>query len=217
MVENVRKKENGVKKKPNFFGGEKGLYSGRRGLPAFPVGRGTSGFTLIEVVISVAVLATAIAGAFTMYVTQAKSGQWTEERRTAVQAAQEELDAIRNDLSATGLTDQLFNDYGPGGGKASFNVPGLTPIGTLPTGVVTVINDESPDEGDFLVDLNGNGNRTDISPAPFPLDINGDGDANDDVVTGGFSVFPVVVTVQWMGPYGATRIDLFTIIVPGTK
>ncbi len=49
-------------------------------------------------------------------------------------------------------------------------------------------------------------------PYPFPIDLNGDGDTDDEEVFENFIVLPVVITIQWQGPYGPERYDHFAMI-----
>lgn len=109
----------------------------------------------------------------------------------------------------------------------------LTPLESRPMGTVTFITSEKPNESDygnlygqptsiasfnwyernpFGADINGNRSMSDAIPAPFPLDLNGDGDTDDTAVTDGFQVLPVVVTIQWEGPYGPERVDHFAVL-----
>ncbi|HYF50436.1 MAG TPA: prepilin-type N-terminal cleavage/methylation domain-containing protein [Planctomycetota bacterium] len=107
-----------------------------------------------------------------------------------------------------------------------FNVAGLTPVPGISVGTVTIINDETPDEAQFGlayngsfapplfgVDINGNRRYTDASSlSPFPMDINNNGTTTDNVVVDRFSLLPVVITIQWTGPYGRERIDVFSVL-----
>ncbi|MCZ7648053.1 MAG: prepilin-type N-terminal cleavage/methylation domain-containing protein [Planctomycetota bacterium] len=132
----------------------------------------------------------------------------------------------------------------------------LDPIPGRPMGLITIITNEQPNEGDFGrllglpanssaskwyqrnpigIDITGNRNYMDSTPNPFPMDINGDGDSNDtgyppdgyvngdvtkpsvidkrdDAVIDGFRFLPIVVTIQWTGPYGPERSDLFAVV-----
>ena len=81
----------------------------------------------------------------------------------------------------------------------------------------------------FGVDINGNRFFRDDAAKkdgaghysfvpPFPMDLNGDGVINgldgtpDDPVFSNFRVLPVVITIQWTGPYGPERYDHFALI-----
>jgi type II secretory pathway pseudopilin PulG len=134
--------------------------------------------------------------------------------------------------TADGSDPLALNFYGPSPATNAlsrpccFNVANLPAVTGISVGTVTIINDETPDEsqfglaydnsptpGIFGVDINGNRRYTDSANlAPFPLDINGNGNTSDDVVIAGFTVLPVVITIQWMGPFGRERLDVFSVL-----
>jgi type II secretory pathway pseudopilin PulG len=107
-----------------------------------------------------------------------------------------------------------------------FDIPNLPAVQGISVGTVTIINDETPDEAQFGlaydgsasppifgVDLNGNRRYTDSANiSPFPLDINNNGNTTDNVVVDKFSLLPVVITIQWMGPFGRERLDVFSVL-----
>lgn len=84
----------------------------------------------------------------------------------------------------------------------------------------------------FGVDINGNGSHlietgfgskgaagyNDKAPKPFPLDLNGNGSDGsssapwDTNLVAGFTMLPIVITIQWNGANGPRRYDLFTVI-----
>ena len=107
----------------------------------------------------------------------------------------------------------------------------LPPIPGRQTVTVTIITSERPSEGAFglnyngtaaptalRVDINGNGRYTDTTNIePFPIDINNNGNTTDLVVTSGFCLLPVCITVQWLGPYGAMeRVNVFAVLTNDT-
>jgi len=125
--------------------------------------------------------------------------------------------------------NQFYGPTPPGTGNSRpccFNVSGLTAVPGISIGTVTIINDETPDEAQFGlafngsgapplfgIDINGNRRYTDnAGVSPFPLDMNGNGVSTDNIVVDRFSMLPVVVTIQWMGPYGRERMDMFSIL-----
>ncbi|MBI3831789.1 MAG: prepilin-type N-terminal cleavage/methylation domain-containing protein [Planctomycetes bacterium] len=190
------------------------------------------GMTLVEVMVTLAVLTIAMTGALSVYFTHIRTEMTSEERRRAALAAQAKLDEIRSAIAGGASLDQIFNDYGPlplpgGGPKATFDVEGLRPIGKLATGTVSIISDEAPNEADFGidyrakamppkifgVDINGDRKYSGASPYPFPLDLNGNG-TTEHFVAAGFRLLPVVVTIQWNGTYGTERMDIFALFLP---
>lgn len=190
------------------------------------------GMTLVEVMVTLAVLAIAMTGALSVYFTHIRTEMTSEERRRATLAAQAKMDEIRSAIAGGISLDRIFNDYGPlptpgGGPKATFEVEGLRPIAKVATGTVSIISDEAPNESDFGidylanatppkffgVDINGDRQYSGSSPYPFPLDLNGNG-TTEHFVASGFRLLPVVVTIQWTGTYGVERLDLFSIFLP---
>lgn len=120
----------------------------------------------------------------------------------------------------------------------------LDQITGRPLGTVTILTDEDPKERNygnllgqatntsstnwyqrnpFGVDINGDRQfdftATGANPAailPFPLDLNGNGNTTDTNVYFGFKFVPVVVTVQWTGPIGPERVDVFSVLTSET-
>lgn len=202
------------------------------------------GFTLVESLLALTVLTISLLAVFNLYMTYVKSERFTEERRLALQSAVEKIDSLRQQLAAGQSLDQIYANYKPTTAVtdptnmplAAFKVTGLTTASTDPlrrnyVGTISLIIDETPNEQDYGVDysvsppvlnlgadINGNSYYSDAypsgTPAPFPLDINANGNTTDNPMTSGFHVLPVVVTVHWVGVFGAQRIDLFTILFP---
>lgn len=258
------------------------------------------GVTLVEVMVTVLILAIAITAALEITATHRRSSTLAEQRRSAFQASVAKVDQMRVMLTNGLSPDAVFQLFGPftitgtestaevegatgdivwmqeddgegndvmtdpdrtGGVLACFSVgedannngvldPSedlngnnilnqyLPQLGDRPMGTVVFITDENPEEstfGDdysqaentapqvwyernpFGVDINGNGSLMDgpssaSTPAPFPLDLNGDGDTTDTDIRFAFRVLPVVVVIQWNGPYGPERIDHFSIL-----
>ncbi len=205
------------------------------------------GFTLVECVCAVAVLAVALCSTVSMYVSHVHSERFTEERRLALQAAVSKVDELRRLVASGQSLDQIYDTYKPLIGvtdttampTAAFRVTGLLESSTDVVrreyvGTVSLIVDESPNEQDYGVDysvspsllrlgsdINGNAYYRDTYPAapsaPFPMDINANGNMTDNPLVEGFYLMPVVVTVHWFGVHGAQRIDLFTIIFPDKR
>lgn len=78
-------------------------------------------------------------------------------------------------------------------------------------------------DGSHLVETGtgskGSNTYNDLCPNPFPLDLNGNGSDGSDKnpwesnIVSGFTMLPIVITVQWVGANGPRRYDLFTIII----
>jgi type II secretory pathway pseudopilin PulG len=198
-----------------------------------------AGLTLIEVMVFFAIVSIAMLGALSIYTRHVTGGRLTEQRRLASLAAEEKLDELRGlvdkqvqALNLDPLTP-VYNQFAttpPATGltRCCFNVPNLPSLPGRAAGTVTVINDETPDEAQFGlaydgtatppifgVDINGNRRYTDSAGLPpFPIDLNQNGNTTDHIITSSFSLLPVVITIQWMGPFGRERLDVFTILSP---
>jgi prepilin-type N-terminal cleavage/methylation domain-containing protein len=206
----------------------------------------TRGFSLVECLCALALLAVALVSTMSAYITHVKSERFTSERRLALQGAVAKVDEMRRLVASGWSLDQLYDNYKPFIGVtdtanmplASFKVPGLTDgvnaVRNEYVGTVSLIVDESPNEADYGVDytvspsalrlgadINGNAYYLDTYPAvpakPFPMDINGNGNTTDNPLVEGFYLLPVVVTVHWTGVFGAQRLDLFTIVFPDKR
>jgi type II secretory pathway pseudopilin PulG len=217
--------------------------------------RRVAGLTLVEVMVFFAMVSIAMLGALSIYNRHITGGRLTEQRRMASLAAEEKLDEMRSAIAdrlakaPTGnALDYIFYHNAPAphnldyygydpdnvgptvalglNRPCCFDVPNLPPVPGIPSGVVTIITDETPDEAQFGwayngsalpplfgVDLNGNRRYTDTTNlAPFPLDINGNGTTTDNLADRKFALMPVVITIQWMGPFGRERLDVFSIL-----
>jgi hypothetical protein len=136
---------------------------------------------------------------------------------------------VGEDLNANGILDVFLN---PIAGRPLGTVTIITnenpreaDFGVLYGRPMDTSSSNWYERNPFGVDINGNRFFRDVCPAPFPMDINGDGDSNDttdgvhrandkrdDVVVDGLKFLPVVVTIQWIGPYGPERVDVFSVI-----
>lgn len=144
------------------------------------------GLSLLELMIFIVIMAIAMTGALSMFISSRMAQRIGEERRLASLAAEQKLDEIRNYIQGGKTLDEVFQKYGPlplpsGGPSATFNVPGLTAFndtdssdGARPTpraiGTVTIINDETPNENAFGYDYANN-----AQTPPFGVDIDGNG------------------------------------------
>ena len=132
--------------------------------------------------------------------------------------------------------DDIVAEYGSGHTFRVHLVDGTTQsLGLEVSGVqqdegeVIIIQDETPDEGSYGRDLDGDGNpdgvdlnsdgqRTGVISAPgssiFPLDINGTNGTGDEfVAAASMNLMPVVVVVRWRSMTGIERrIQLMSVI-----
>lgn len=163
--------------------------------------RARSGFTLIEVVITAAVLFIGLlAMSSTSWVVHSlrKTSSDKQIAHQALQAVVEDLHALsalaRDDEG--GWAPAILGRYGPGGDPGpTFAVPGLDPwADEAAVGTITIVTDETRTDLDLGV------------PIGMPRDLNGD-EAVDDTDVGDTAVLlPVVVQLRWRGEAGARQL-----------
>ena len=156
-----------------------------------------SGFTLLEVVVSSAVLVVGLLalGSSTLRIHNLR--EHTVERRLAENALRGISEEIRGASRGTRRDADwlaaLVARYGPGAPGASFAVEGLTPAdGADAVGTIQLVLDERVGDADLGVALG------------LPRDLNGDGDDDDADVGATATLVPVVVRLAWSSD-GATR------------
>jgi prepilin-type N-terminal cleavage/methylation domain-containing protein len=184
-------------------------------------GRSAAGFTLLELMVAVTVMAVMIAGAAMTLNSSWRQNQFMREEVAAIRAAEDKIAELRGmglDGLKTAIVDStLMTSFpvtlvrghgarmGPSGGDEGQVIP---------------ILDEDPDEtayGVDGVDIDDNGTvATTTAGSIFPIDLNGDGDDTDDLSTsvGDMKLIPVVVVVRWESlAKGLTgRVQLLTVI-----
>ncbi len=203
--------------------------------------RRAAGFSLIEVMIAVSVLAVMMAGASSSIATVLRHNQIMREEGAAIQAAERMLAQVR--AAATGVYGLagVVTIYGETSGNPYTErarlLRGHTPkMGLKVSGTaqdeleVVLILDETPDESSYGrdldgtsgpdgIDLNGDNDAVDILNSPasgslFPLDLDGSETFGDAVAAGDLQLLPVVVIVRWRSLAGGLpgRVVLMTII-----
>lgn len=171
-----------------------------------------TGFTLVELVVGIAVLVIGVLGFSRAIVSSTISSQKTREVDRATQAARQILERIE----ATAFADRFrsFNNDpsdDPGGvgtaPGANFAVTGLSPLpgdaDGLPGEVIF------PTQAGFPARL-----REDVvmPELGMPRDLNGDGvvDANNHATD--YTILPVIVRVRWRGVGGLGAFELKTML-----
>jgi prepilin-type N-terminal cleavage/methylation domain-containing protein len=150
--------------------------------------RGRGGFTLIEVVMAVAVLAVGVFSLLAALASSARVRQQAAETDLAVRGATSVIERIR--ATAWPSVFPTFDD-------ASFTVPGLVPpAGLTECGRVTLFVNETaiPASLGGPRDLN-----EDDGGIPDDDDVSGTGGAGDPAR---FRVLPVRITISWIGVDG---------------
>jgi type II secretory pathway pseudopilin PulG len=146
-----------------------------------------SGLSLIETIVFIAIVTVSMLATLKAWSTHVKLATISEQRRTAMVAAEQKMDEIRSFIGnyrtlhphvpAYNPLDQAFIYYGPpttptgtanpSAGLQSpccFNVPGLVPVYNTQSlnydaiGNVTIINDEAPDATAFGIEYDGTSN-----------------------------------------------------------
>jgi len=188
--------------------------------------RGT-GFTMVELMIAVAIMAVAILTLLSVLPASSVARIAAEEESIAVNALKNKLAEARSKPLAS-----LYSYYTTGSWVFThrgvsqnytnrfFAIQGLEPVvvgsGYLPQGEVIVVADEGPNERDARfaselslgadlngdgrlggIDLNGNGSDSDNPAYSLDLDASGTAGDNHDLSGGGYSAIQVVAVARW--------------------
>ncbi len=168
-------------------------------------GKGTrsarSGFTLLEIAVTLAILIVAIASTSAATVSLSALRRANRERSVAQNAASALAERVHS------LSRSVMNQPGswarnvveavcPAGSVGtSFDVPELDPqVGLAHVGSITFVTDETRTDAALGVELG------------MPRDLDGDGRADTTDVLGTARLLPVVIEVRWKGIRGNLRI-----------
>lgn len=158
-------------------------------------------FTLIEVVVAMAVFLAGMATLTLLAVQTSNLRRSTEERRVARNALgaivqQARAISLFSQADAGGWAQAVIGAYQPGGNPGTdAAVKGLDPVdGAAAVAVVQVITDETLSDEQLGVILG------------MPRDLDGDGLATSGDVSATALLLPVVVTLQWTGASGENSI-----------
>ncbi len=165
-------------------------------------GRGSGGFTLLEVMLAVAILSTALFGFIFSILHNSRLNAGDRENLAAMRGAERMIETMRD--RAFGDIFAAYNrvpsdDPPPGPGTApgsDFDVEGLVPLADDPDGKCGKIL--------FPTDASGGRLREDVvDPALLmPRDLNGNGTIDSAGVAAGFKLLPVEVRIEWKGIQG---------------
>jgi hypothetical protein len=174
---------------------------------------GRSGFTVIEVIVSSAVLVIGCLGLASAVTSGARLMELNRERALAHEGARAELEVLEN--ADFDQVFALFNasqaDDPAGAGTApgrDFAVAGLNARG----------NDADGLPGEVIFPTVGdNGLQLDESYVDgrwgMPRDLSGDGIASAGALVGNYVVLPVRVRVRWRGPSGNSTLEIDTVLL----
>ena len=152
-----------------------------------------AGFTVLEAAVSMAVLAVALLSLWGTIVYCSRSNVAAEQRKKALNAAQAKIEELKSQTFET-----LVSRFGPIGSVGDdFDVHSIDEDSGIASGKILFYLDET---------------KTTFGDNGGPIDLNGDGDVTDTDVSAGFQLLPARVTVRWVGPLGAQRVDLHTIL-----
>jgi len=165
-----------------------------------------NGFTLIEILVAVAVFGITMAALTTTQVSSIAMSRANLETSAAADAAQSVLEAMRDEdefsevfarWNATAADDPAAG-LSPGN---AFDVPGLEPVRDDPDGRVGEV--VFPGDG---VELREDANER-LLGMPRDLDLDG-GEPDADDHKGDYRILPVLVRVTWSGSGGEHRIQM---------
>ncbi|MEZ6015366.1 MAG: type II secretion system protein [Planctomycetota bacterium] len=156
-----------------------------------------SGFTLIEVVITAAVLFIGLlAMTSTSWVVHSLRGTYADKQlaHQGMQGVIEDLYALSESArdSEDGWATTILERFGVGGAPGpTFNLRGLDPWpGEATVGRVTIVTDETQTDAGLGATLG------------MPRDLNGDSAVNDVDVSDDAVLLPVIVELRWRGEAG---------------
>jgi type II secretory pathway pseudopilin PulG len=190
------------------------------------------GLSLLEVSASLGVLAVAISGMTSLFISYQRSQILVREEQIALTAIQQLINEMRAAPFSTSTGEKIVADFnketrtvnldGPGGQNQRLSMDRMEAPGggdglkvDNEMGVI-LVNEENPNEGhfgdvdgdgdrDFPIDLNQNGKTTDspVTGSIFPLDLGGDNTlTNETIAPSLLKIVPVVVVVRWQSISG---------------
>lgn len=167
-----------------------------------------AGFTLVEVAISLAVVAIALLGMISVIVTAQKTDRASHERTLAMNAAREKVEEMRSyPLSEVYARYNSETKDNPATGVSpgpTFPVSGLDPLPNILNGKIVFPEDSSG---------SGSTNLREYITDPqlgMPRDLNGDGVIDTNSHSSDYTILPVRIVIEWRGMYGAQRFELNT-------
>ncbi len=194
--------------------------------------RRAAGFTMIELMVAVTVIAIMLIGAGSAVMTSTRLNQLIREESAAIRAAEAKIAEIRAATFAYAASSYNNHVFQARLLREHTVSMGLEVSGVAqPEGEVVLVTNETPSEAAYGRDLDGDGSADGVdlngdgsvigsltsssSGSLFPLDLNGDGDTDDGVVAAAsLELLPVVVIVRWRslarGLEG--RVQLMTVI-----
>jgi prepilin-type N-terminal cleavage/methylation domain-containing protein len=175
-----------------------------------PHSRRAAGFTLVEVLVVVAIVTVGLGLMTNTLVAVGELGPVSRETSVAMDSARSVVEEMRAvDFDSIFSTYNADPDDDPGGAGtapgASFAVPGLD----------LVVGDADGLAGEIVFPLVGGELREDSADwrLGHPRDLNLDGVVDGDDRAADYEILPFVVRVSWRGRSGARSIELYSAIV----
>jgi prepilin-type N-terminal cleavage/methylation domain-containing protein len=172
--------------------------------------RARRGFTLIEIAISIAVMTISLVMFTSVIASSARMGTEKRQASVAAHAARSRLEELRSEAFrecwARYNADAADDPGGAGTAPGRFfEVPGLEPVPDDPDGFVGEVlmpNLEGLLREDLEDDLFG-----------MPRDLDGDSIVDQEDHAADYAILPVLVRLEWRGPLGPRRIEMYTMLV----
>jgi len=164
------------------------------------------GYALVELAVAVMVVTITLGAVCSSLLTTVSLSRTNHQTTVGLDAARSRIEAMRGEVfeeiflryNATTADDPAFG-ASPG---STFDVRGLTVRNVDPDGFVGQI--AFPGDG---VTLREDWNDPELG---MPRDLNGDGVIDGLDHAGDYTVLPVRVTLQWLGPGTSQRVDVVT-------
>lgn len=181
--------------------------------------RDSAGFSLVEVVIAMSIMAIALFGMISVITYSSRNNAVARERMLAIRAAEKQIETMKV-MATSGALNVIFNTYTTAG-KSTFDVyqdndltlttgiPALTPS---PTGKILFPADTSTPPK-LLETLTGAflGRYDPVTFAPLNIDLDQSGaiENTDKSTSPNLGALPVKVTVSWKGVAGPGEVTIF--------
>lgn len=160
-----------------------------------------SGFTLVELMIVMAILVVAILGFVFGLGVSIQEVSASKQSYMALNAARSKIEELKGEKFR-----YLYTDFGPGSAGQTFAVTYeeegktfvLEPQGGGNGGTITFYTDETSIPASFEWETT--------------YDLNGDGDSADADVSSNYKILPVMISIAWEDSYGARVEEVRTIL-----
>jgi type IV pilus modification protein PilV len=145
----------------------------------------TSGFTLLEVMVALAVLTVGLLGFTSFFVVNARTHDYVSERTLAIHSLREVAETVRSSPFSAAAVNYNGYTFTIGDIKAS--------------GKVTMFTDETD-------------NSFDAKNLGLPRDLDGDGLASNKNILGGYYLLPIKIEVSWTNVEGPQSMTLYQML-----